>query len=50
MTDPAAQDFETLLNAHLNAAEQLAQSADRTGAERLWTGEAGEAAAAFSPR
>lgn len=47
MTDPAAQDFETLLNAHLNAAEQLAQSADRTGAERLWTGEAGEAAAAF---
>lgn len=47
MTDPAAQDFETLLNAHLESAEQLAQSADRTGAERLWTGEAGEAAAAF---
>lgn len=47
MTDPAAQDFETLLDAHLAAAEQLAQSADRTGADRLWAGDAGEAAAAF---
>lgn len=39
--------FETFLESHLAAAEALAQSADRTGAERLWTGEAGEAAAAF---
>ncbi len=47
MTDPSAQDFETLLNAHLTAAEQLAQSWDKTGSQRLWDGEAGEAAAAF---
>ena len=47
MTDPAAHDFETLLDAHLAAAEQLAQSADRSGADRLWAGDAGEAAAAF---
>lgn len=32
------------LNAHLKAAETLAQSADRTGAERLWKAEAGEVA------
>ena len=39
--------FETLLDAHLTAAERLAQSNDRTGAERLWSGDAGEAAATF---
>lgn len=47
MTNPETQDFEALLNAHLNAAEQLAQSSDKSGAERLWTGEAGEIAADF---
>lgn len=33
--------------AHVTLAEVLATSADRTGPERLWAGEAGEAAAAF---
>ncbi len=33
--------------AHATVAEALAASDDRTGAERLWSGEAGEAAAAF---
>lgn len=36
--------FTDFLNAHLTAAELLAASADRTGAERLWTGSSGEAA------
>lgn len=39
--------LETYTEAHLKAAENLARSADRTGAERLWTGEAGEAAVTF---
>lgn len=47
MTDPKPQDFETLLNAHLEAAERIAQSDDRDGAQRLWKGEAGEEAASF---
>ena len=47
MTDPSAQDFEALLDEHLKAAEQLAQSADKTGSERLWTQEAGKCAADF---
>ncbi|MBR1777198.1 MAG: double-strand break repair protein AddB [Alphaproteobacteria bacterium] len=39
--------FEAFLDAHLAAAENLAESADRTGAQRLWSGDAGETAAAF---
>ncbi|MDA5194575.1 double-strand break repair protein AddB [Govanella unica] len=37
-----------LAAAHVAAAERLAASADRSGPARLWAGEAGEAAAAFS--
>lgn len=40
-------DFGVLLNAHLAAAENLAQSHDRTGAQRLWSKDAGETAAVF---
>lgn len=36
-----------LLQAHIEAAEALAASRDESGAERLWAGEAGEAAAGF---
>lgn len=36
--------FGTFLKAHLTAAELLAQSDDKSGAERLWTGGAGESA------
>ena len=37
--------FEDLLIAHIEMAEGLAASHDRTGAERVWRGDAGEAAA-----
>ncbi len=37
-----------LVAAHLAVAEALAESDDETGAERLWAGEAGEAAALFA--
>ena len=47
MTSSDSYPFETLLNAHLTAAERLAKSDDRTGAERVWSGDAGEAAATF---
>ncbi len=47
MTSADVYPFETLLDAHLSAAERLAESFDRTGAERLWSGDAGEAAATF---
>lgn len=47
MQENRERSFGAFLEMHLAAAEALAQSADRTGAERLWTGEAGEAAAAF---
>ena len=36
-----------LLQAHIEAAEALAASAEESGPERLWAGEAGEAAAGF---
>lgn len=36
-----------LLEAHISLAEALAESDDEPGADRLWRGEAGEAAAAF---
>lgn len=36
--------FSQYLTAHLTAAEALAQSDDRCGADRLWVGDAGEAA------
>lgn len=36
-----------IVHAHVGFAEWLAASATETGAERLWAGEAGEAAAAF---
>lgn len=36
--------FTDFAAAHLTAAELLASSADKTGAERLWTGASGEAA------
>ncbi|ABS61760.1 Double-strand break repair protein AddB [Parvibaculum lavamentivorans DS-1] len=37
----------SIVEAHVEAAERLAASATETGAERLWKGEAGEAAADF---
>ncbi|HMA16473.1 MAG TPA: double-strand break repair protein AddB [Kiloniellaceae bacterium] len=37
-----------LVDAHLGAAEALAASDGESGADRLWAGEAGEAAAAFA--
>lgn len=40
-------DFGELLRAHLQVAEQLAADNENTGAERLWHGDDGEAAAAF---
>ena len=39
--------FKTLLTAHIRAVEALATSHDRTGAERLWSDEAGQAAFAL---
>lgn len=39
--------LDKLLKAHIAAAEQLATSADKTGNQRLWAGEDGQAAAAF---
>ncbi|MAY67205.1 MAG: double-strand break repair protein AddB [Rhodospirillaceae bacterium] len=40
-------DLTTLAAAHLRLAEAMAADADTGGAERLWAGEDGEAAAAF---
>jgi ATP-dependent helicase/nuclease subunit B len=39
--------FRDLLSTHVAMAEALAATDEQTGAERLWAGEAGEAAAAF---
>ena len=47
MTGRDPLPFGEMLDAHLTAAERLAQSADKSGAERLWSGDAGEAAADF---
>ena len=44
MTQKQPHCFGDFLNAHLKAAEHLAASADKAGAARLWTGNAGEAA------
>jgi ATP-dependent helicase/nuclease subunit B len=43
----ARADLGTLVRDHLTAAEALAESADESGAERLWWGEAGEVLAGF---
>jgi ATP-dependent helicase/nuclease subunit B len=43
-----AARLSDLVDAHLAAAEALAASDTQSGAERLWAGEAGEAAAAFA--
>lgn len=40
-------DFKELLKIHVLVAERLAAGFDKTGAQVLWKGEAGEAAAAF---
>jgi len=40
-------DFKMLLALHIKAAEALASTGDKDGAEILWKGEAGEAGAAF---
>ena len=40
-------DFEDVLAAHIRAAETLAANKDFAGSQRLWAGEAGEAAARF---
>ncbi len=47
MSGGAPLPFGEMLDVHLTAAERLAQSADKTGAERLWSGDAGDAAADF---
>ena len=39
--------LETVLQAHIGFAEALAATGDEAGADRLWAGEDGEAAAAF---
>ena len=39
--------LRALVEAHIAAAESLAESADEPGARRLWSGEAGEVASAF---
>lgn len=44
MQDGKKRPPEEWLNLHLSAAEALAKSADKSGAERLWKAEAGEAA------
>jgi ATP-dependent helicase/nuclease subunit B len=41
------QPLEAFVVAHIRLAEALAASAGETGAERLWSGEAGEAVAGF---
>ncbi|HWI28839.1 MAG TPA: double-strand break repair protein AddB [Stellaceae bacterium] len=41
------QDAAALVDAHIAAAEALAASDEESGADRLWRGEAGEAAADF---
>lgn len=43
-----AERLSDLVAAHLAAAERLAASDSESGAERLWAGDAGEAAAAFA--
>ncbi|WP_193366583.1 double-strand break repair protein AddB [Pelagibius marinus] len=43
-----ARRLSDLVEAHLAAAEALAASDKESGAERLWAGDAGEAAAAFA--
>ncbi len=47
MAEPAAP-LSVLLEAHMAAAEALADTADLPGPLRLWAGDAGEAAAAFA--
>ncbi len=45
--DAGAAIIRDLLRSHVDMAERLAASHDASGAERLWAGEAGEAAAGF---
>lgn len=47
MSDPSPKDFPALLELHLKTAEALAATTKRKGGERLWTGDAGEAATAL---
>ena len=47
MAEPSAP-LSTLLEAHMTAAEALADTAEMPGALRLWSGDAGEAGAAFA--
>ena len=47
MTDRRQTGVADLAEAHIEAAERLAASGDTDGAERLWTGEDGAAAAEF---
>jgi ATP-dependent helicase/nuclease subunit B len=47
LLEGTALDAPGLVRAHAAAAEALAASDELSGAERLWAGEAGEAAAAF---
>ncbi len=42
-----ARDLAEILDAHIQALEALAATAEETGPARLWAGEAGEAAAGF---
>ncbi len=41
--NPVRQPLEVILRTHLDAAQSLAASSDKTGAERLWDKEAGNA-------
>ncbi|MCB1681835.1 MAG: double-strand break repair protein AddB [Alphaproteobacteria bacterium] len=47
LDDRNPHSFRAFFDAHIRAAEDLATHPDVSGAARLWTGEAGEAAAAF---
>ncbi len=46
-SESGSEEIESLVRAHLTFSEWLASSDVKDGATRLWTGEAGESAAAF---
>lgn len=47
MTNQSTHNFKTYLKAHIEMAEKLATALNISGADRLWKGDAGEAAAKF---
>jgi len=47
MTSGKEQNFADLLKSHIEVAEKIASTLDKSGANRIWHGEAGEAANKF---